>query len=212
MSDPNDQLPIGGGTPPLVPGPSQSLEAEEKAMRGGSGGLVAMGVVAVLALVGGLVFLLMSGDDNEAYETLGRNVNGAKGELFDGFWACVFQGQEELSSNEDLQREITERASRGRERFGAMVRDRCLPKLDELEPRLEALIPPEDMHPSVSALADATRQLRGAWSDYIAFLDTQTDDYDEDAASSRVTAVARGWFEFKRAHSALNRELTGHIE
>ena len=40
---------------------------------------------------GGLAFfVLQSGDANEAYETLGRNVNGLKARHFDAFWTCAF--------------------------------------------------------------------------------------------------------------------------
>ncbi|MBO6940537.1 MAG: hypothetical protein JJ863_36525 [Deltaproteobacteria bacterium] len=197
-----------GAAPPLVPGPS--LEAEEKAMRGGRGGLVAAGVVAVLIIVAAVVALVM-GDDNSAYETLGRNVNGAKGELFDGFWHCTFQNDLDVRSNEDLMRELEQRANRGGKRFGEHVRDDCLPKLTELEPRLDVLIPPDDMRPALNDVITATRDLRGAWSDYLAYLDALEGPYDEEEGHDRVVRIARGWFDFKHAHKALNDGLREHL-
>jgi len=194
--------------PPLVPGPS--LEAEEKAMRGGRGGLVAAGVVAVLIVVAAVVALVM-GDDNSAYETLGRNVNGAKGELFDGFWHCTFQRDVNARSNEDLIREIESRATQGGRRFGQYVRDECLPKLTELEPRLDVLIPPDDMRPALNDVLEATRDLRGAWSDYLAYLDGLEGPYDVEEGHERVVRIARGWFDFKRAHKALNDAIREHL-
>jgi hypothetical protein len=198
-----------GAAPPLVPGPS--LEAEEKAMRGGRGGLVAAGVVAVLIVVAAVVALVM-GNDDSAYETLGRNVNGAKGELFDGFWHCTFGRDIDVRSNEDLMRELELRASRGGKRFGENVRERCLPKLTELEPRLDVLIPPDDMRPALNDLLQATRDLRGAWSDYLAYLDGLEGPYDEEEAHDRVVRIARGWFDFKNAHKALNDALREHLQ
>lgn len=177
-------------------------------MRSGKGGLIAVLGGLVLLVAGGLAFF-MSGGDAEAYETLGQNVNGAKRELFDGFWGCVFQGRVEANDNEALTRELHERAGRGGPRFAAYLRRECVPKLEELEPRLRALIPPDDMVASVNALVAAVEQLRGAFSDYIAYLEAIDPEagYDEEDASDKVRAIARGWFEFKRAHSELNGAL-----
>lgn len=179
-------------------------------MRGGRGGLVAAGVVAVLIVVAAVVALVM-GDDNSAYETLGRNVNGAKGELFDGFWHCTFGRDIDISSNEQLMQELEDRANRGGKRFGENVRERCIPKLTDLEPRLDVLIPPDDMRPALNDLLQATRDLRGAWSDYLAYLDGLEGPYDEEEAHDRVVRIARGWFDFKHAHRALNDALREHL-
>ena len=198
-----------GAAPPLVPGPS--LEDEERAMRGGRGGLVAAGVVAVLIVVAAVIALMM-GDDNSAYETLGRNVNGAKGQHFDGFWHCTFQGDPTIRSNEDFVRELESWADRGGKRFGAHVRDRCLHELDELEPRLEVLIPPDDMRPALNDLIQSVRDLRGAWSDYLAYLDTLEGPYDVDQGHERVVRIARAWFDFKTAHKTLNDALRERLD
>ncbi len=206
MSDPSDTLPIGGGAPPL--GPEPSLEEEEKAMRSGKGGL-ALVLGGIVLVLGGALAFFMSGGDTEPYETLGQNINGAKRELFDSFWGCVFQGRVEVEDNEQLARELHQRAGRGGPRFATYVRRECTPKLEELEPRLRALIPPDDMVASVNALVAAVEQLRGAFSDYIAYLEAidPEEGYDEEDASDKVRAIARGWFEFKRAHSELNGAL-----
>lgn len=201
MSDDDLRL---GGAPPLVPGPS--LEAEERAMRGGRGTLFAgLGAIAVL-LIGGLAYLILGSDDLEPYRTLGRNVNGIQSEHFDSFWGCVFQGDERIGSNEDLQREIHERASNGGARFAALVRRDCLIKLTDMEPRLRALIPPTELAEEVQALITATEALRGAWSDYLAHLEV-LDTYDEEAASTLVSRIARGWFDFERAQAAIDTTI-----
>ena len=204
----SDDLQLGGA-PPLGPGPS--LEDEEKAMKSGKGGLIAILGGIVLLIAGGLAFM-MSGGDAEAYETLGQNVNGAKRELFDGFWGCVFQGNTDPANNTELAAELHLRASRGTARFANYVRRSCLPKLTELETRLRALIPPEDMVTQVNELVAATETLKGGWSDYLAWLEALEGDYDEDAAGDKVSTIARGWFDFKSTIGAVNRAVAEKLE
>ena len=209
MSD--DDLRIGDPAPPLVPGPS--LEAEERAMRGGRGGLVAILGGIVLLIGGGLAFfVLQSGDANEAYETLGRNVNGLKARHFDAFWTCAFQGEKDLRNNEELAVEIHSRSERGHAAYARMVRERCLDRLEQLEPRLRDLIPPDDMVSGVNELIAATELLRGAWSDYLAYLEGLEGAYDRELASERVAPIARCWYEYRRAHGALNQAIREKLE
>lgn len=202
MSDEDFQL---GGTPPLVPGPS--LEAEEKAMRGGRGGFFAILAAAALLLLGGVGFLIFGGDGTEPHRTLGRNVNGLEAQYFRGFWGCVFQGDERIQNNEDLVRQIHDRAGNGGARFAQHVRTQCLGLLAELEPRLRALIPPTDMVEAVNELVRATEQLRGAWSDYLAHVEGGEGPYDRDEAGPLVDRIARGWFDFERTQAQIDRDV-----
>ncbi len=206
MSNLDDQSPFGSG-PELIPGAAMAAQMEEegKAMKGGRGGLIAGAAIVAIGIVGLIVFALM-GDGNEAYEALGRNANQAKTELFEGFWGCTFQGVEELESNEDLQREIHQRARQGRGRFGNHVRSQCAPKLEQLDTRLRALIPPEDMVIHINAMIAANESLRGGISDFTTYLDG-VESYDEEDGRERVVRIARGWYEFKRASAALNSAL-----
>lgn len=172
-------------------------------MRGGRGPLFAgVGALALL-LVGGVAFLILGSDELEPYRTLGRNVNGIESEYFDAFWGCVFQADERIGSNEDLQREIHERATNGGARFATHVRQRCMSRLDQMEPRLRSLIPPSDLAPKVAALIDATGSLRGAWSDYVGHVEA-VERYDEDEARPLVSRIARGWFDFERAQGEID--------
>ena len=204
----DDELRLGAA-PPLVPGPS--LEAEEKAMRGGRGGIIAAAVLAVLVVLGAVVALMM-GDDNSAYETLGRNVNGATGEHYDHFWHCVFAGEPTMRSNEDFLRELNSRAEQGGKRFGALVQERCVDHLGELEARLDVLIPPDDLRPAKNDLVAAVRDLRGAWSDYLAYLDTLEGPYEADEARDQVNRIARAWFDYERAHGAINEAIRARLD
>lgn len=205
----SDDLQLGGGAPPLVPGPS--LEDEEKAMRGGKGGLYAILGGIVLLIVGGILAFVLSEKDVEAYETLGRNVNGIKGELFEGFWHCAFQGNEDVGNNTELVREINERASTGGQRYGAYLQRECMPKVGQLEERLRALIPPDDMVQPTNDLIDAAQAMQGAAADFVGYLGRIEGGYDESDARSQVSALARGWFDYKNAHNAVNAAIAEKI-
>ena len=196
------------GLPPLTPGPS--LEAEEQAMKSGRSFVAFAGFGAVVLLVG-LAFAFLSGDENEAYVTLGRNVTGAKTQLFDGFWMCAFHRSEDPRNNEELAELWHTQAEMGGPRFAALLNESCIPRLAELQERLEALIPPDDMRSDMSALIAATRSLRGAVSDFVAFLETQS-SYERDENADRVRPVARAWYEFRAAYGLLNDHLRTRIE
>lgn len=194
--------------PPLTPGPS--LEAEEQAMKSGRS-FVAFAVLGAFVLLAGLAFAFLSGDENEAYVTLGRNVTGAKSQLFDGFWMCAFQRQEDPRNNEELADLWDTQAEMGGPRFATHLNRSCLTHLADLQERLEALIPPDDMRSDVNALITSTRALRGGVSDFVAFLETQT-SYERDDHAERVRPVARGWYEFRAAYGLLNDHLRTRLE
>jgi hypothetical protein len=179
-------------------------------MKGGRSFVVfaALGAVVLLA---GLAFAFLSGDENEAYVTLGRNVTGAKSQLFEGFWMCAFHRQEDPSNNEELADLWDTQAEMGGPRFATQLNRECISKLTDLQERLEALIPPDDMRRDVNALISATRALRGAVSDFVAFLETQT-SYEREDHADRVRPVARGWYEFRAAYGLLNDHLRTRIE
>lgn len=208
MSDPNENLPLGG-QPPLSPLGGPSLEEEEKAMRKGKGRMLAGMILAVVAAVAALGLYLASGDD-ETYSEFGRNVNGLHQARFNKFWDCSFQGfpMAKVKNDQDLREQIHKRASVGKARFGRLVRDDCLPELAELEPGLTALIPPEEFAEQVRELSDSVGSLRSGWSDFIAHLDGLGDQpYDEGAASEQVGRIAKGWYDYRRTHGALNAKL-----
>lgn len=194
--------------PPLTPGPS--LEAQEQAMKGGRS-FVAFAALGALLLLAGLAFAFLSGDENEAYVTLGRNVTGAKTQLFDGFWMCAFHRTEDPANNEELSDLWHTQAEMGGPRFATQLSGSCISQLAELQERLEALIPPDDMRSDVNALITATRALRGGVSDFVAFLETQT-SYERDDHGDRVRPIARGWYDFRAAYGLLNDHLRTRID
>lgn len=212
MGDANENLGVGGGQPPMGPLGGPSLDAEEKAMRKGKGRMLAGMIAAVVAAVVLAVVFLASGGEAEAYRQFGRNINGMKQEHFDQFWGCALRGENisEIRDNAALMDEIDQRGVQGSKRYVAQVRDQCMETLSGLRPKLDALIPPEDMQDDVNQLAEATSQLRSAWSNFIAHVDS-ADSYDSDAAREPITQIARAWYDFKRIHSQLNAKVREKI-
>lgn len=206
-SDPNDNLGVGGGMPPMSPLGGPSLEAEEKAMRKGKGRMLAGMIVAGLVAVSLLVVFMASGGENEAYSNFGQNINRVKG-TFDQFWGCSLRGVNlrDITDNAALQAQIERRAQQGGARYAAQVREQCIEQLGTLRPELDALIPPEDMQADVNALAEASSQLRSAWVNFIAYLETD-EGYDPETAHEPITNIARAWYDWKRIHSQINANV-----
>lgn len=204
----------GMGTPD-DPNPLDSIEAEQKAMKKGRGRMIAAMVAAVVLAVGALGLSMAFGGESP-YAKFGKRINGLDQRYYDGFWACTLQGYDlkRLRSDQDVRNQLHERGERGRARFGAYVRDQCLPKLAELEPQLQAMIPPEGMAAPVRSLSDAVARLRGGFSDYIAYLDgLQKDEaYDRDQASDQVGRIAKAWYDYGVAFAGLNKQIKQKLQ
>jgi len=199
--------------PPTLGGPS--LEADEKAMKSG-GGMIAAAVVVVILILGAGAWALLSGGESDRYGEFGRTVNGNHSHYWLDFWSCSFQsGQiyDRVRTNDDLASELDQRASRGSTRYGAMVRDRCLPKLAEMQDKTASLIPPDDLRDQIRDLGTAIGEVRSGWSEYIAYLDQHGADYDHDDAQEHVVKIEKGWYDYKRAFKNVNdrvRTKIGH--
>lgn len=180
-------------------------------MKGGRSFVALAALGALLLLAGLAAFVLLSGDENEAYVTLGRNVTGAKTQLFDGFWMCAFHRQEDPRNNEELADLWHTQAEMGGPRFAEQLNRSCITHLADLQERLEALIPPDDMRADVNSLINATRALRGGVSDFVAFLETQT-SYEREDHGDRVRPIARGWYDFRAAYGVVNDHIRTRIE
>jgi hypothetical protein len=181
-------------------------DAESAMHKGRAGSLVAMGALG-LAIVVGLVLLVGGEDEARVYGDLGRAINGLERASFDRFWGCALQGENvaDLKNSLDL---ITKVDARGLERgrnYGLHVRDKCLPLLKDIGPQLDTLIVPEDLRPAVTAMKTSNNALRGAFSDYVAYLDDPELDYDQAIAKPHVTGIARGWYGFRKAHADANK-------
>lgn len=202
--DPHDDLPLRTSDP--------GLEAAEKAMRSGRSGFIVAAALVTLGAIAALVLVLASGDDTAPYRALGRNLTAEKTRLFDGYWACVLGGVERWPNNTELARLVHRRAEMGGDRFVEIVRDDCLPKLVELDSRLRSLIPPQELRSGLERLITASRDLRGASSDYIAYLETLSHPYDRDEAQDHVRAITRAWYDFKQAYAELNEAIAAKLD
>jgi hypothetical protein len=195
------------------PLPVALVDVDGAMHKGRAGSLLMMGALA-LALLGGLVFLVGGDDQARVYGEIGKKINGLKRADFDQFWGCALKDANvgELKSNAELMDQVGGRAERRGRAYGVYVREQCLRRLEAVGPQLESLIVPQDLQTDVAALKQANGELRSAWSDFIAYLDDPDLDYDEEKAQPLLQHVARGWYDFKRAHGAINKTIKSRIK
>jgi hypothetical protein len=200
-----------GQNSPLLTG---SLGDDEAAMRKGRAGSLAILIGLGVAAVAGLVFLMSGDDEARVYGEIGKKINGLERAQFEQFWGCALQGENvsDLRSNSDLATHVNVRGiERGRS-YGLHVRETCMPKLQEINPLLSTLIVPAELQPDVEALKKATGDLRSAWSGFIAYLDNPELEYAEEEAAPHITQIARGWYDFKKAHAAINQKIKAKLQ
>jgi hypothetical protein len=183
-------------------------DAESAMHKGRAGSLVVMGGLGV-ALVVGLVVLVGGEDQQRVYGEIGRTINGLEREHVEQFWACALQGENigELRTSTDLITKVDGRALERGRNYGLYVRGKCLPMLEAVGPKLDTLIAPDDLKAEIAAMGKANEQLRGAWGGFIGYLDDPELKYDQETARPHVTAVARGWYEFKKAYAEVNKKI-----
>jgi hypothetical protein len=188
-------------------------DAESAMHKGRAGSLVAM-IGLGLAVVVGLVLLVGGEDEARVYGELGKSVNGLERETFDQFWGCALQGENvaDLKTSTDLRTKVDGRGMERGRNYGQHVRTKCLPMLEDIGPRLDTLIAPDDLVTTITAMKKANNDLRGAFSDYVAYLDDPDLKYDQVAAKPRVTAIARGWYEFRKAHAEFNKAIKAKLQ
>lgn len=186
-----------------------TLADDEAAMRKGkAGSLVTMAVLG-LAVLGGLFYLVGGGDQARVYGDLGKQINGLKQSSFDQFWSCALQGEDlrDVTSNTELVSRLNSLGRDGGREFAKNMREACRPQLENIGPALDTLIVPPDMQAHVRAMSEAASSLRTATSGFIVYLDDPELQYDEEAAKPHVSAMARAWYDFKKAHGEANQVI-----
>ena len=168
---------------------SGSLADAEAAMHKGRGRSLLVFAALAIALAGGLVFLVGGEDQARVYGEIGRKINGLERGNFDQFWGCALPGD---NVND--------------------IRDKCMPKLQDIGPQLDTLIVPEDLKHDVKAMQEANGALRSAWSGFVAYLDDPELSYDEDVAKRHLQGIARGWYEFRKAHADVNKAIKSKLK
>jgi hypothetical protein len=188
-------------------------DAEVSMHKGRAGSLVLFAAFG-LAVLGGLVFLVGGEDQARVYGEIGKRVNGLSHASFDQFWACALQGENvlDIKSNAELTTQLGGRAQERGRAYGVHVRDKCMPKLEDIGPQLDTLIVPQDLQADVNALKQANASLRSAFSGLVAYLDNPELEYDEGAAKPLLDPITRAWYDFKKAHAAINKIIKGKLE
>lgn len=188
------------------------VSLDGKAFHRGRGTQIAGLVLVVAAMVAGAVYLLLPGDD-AAYSAVGKKINGLDERNFDAFMGCAVGNRnlQKIGSNLDLQNQIFAASVAGK-RYGAHLREDCMPKLDAMSAELEGLLPPEPLQAQVGELRAAVDALRGAWSAYVAHLENLDGGFDADAAKKPVEEAVAAWRDYKVALSAINGTLREKLE
>lgn len=190
-------------------GKQPSLADEEKAIGGGggSGTMVAAIVVFGLLAIGIAVFVLRGNGDSE-YSAIGRQVNGMRQANFDHFWSCVLPREDirSLTGNAVVQAAVLQRASASPSAYSHLVRTQCMHFLDEQSELLAQLMPPPDLTASVDGLRTAAQSHLDAWNAFLTYLEHLGGPYDEadPQAGTLLTAVVRGWYDYRVAVQAVN--------
>ena len=207
-----DQGQGGGGFTPLTPIGGPTLEEEERALKSGRGKMIAGMVFAVVVAIGGLVWFVGSQQPSE-YGQIGRQINGMRADHFDAFWACALPRADlrDIRNDQQLRSEIAQRAASPRA-YAQHVRNECIVRLDEHVTPLNALIVPADLSAGVEQLRAAINAQRTAWTAFLTYLEHAEGSFDAEAADAHLTAIARGWFEYKVAHGAINDVLRTHVD
>lgn len=211
----SDQQPGGGGGfTPLTPVGGPSLEQEERAMKSGRGRMMFGMILAVVAAIAGLAWFVAR-QQPSPYGALGRQINGMRGEHFDAFWACALPRADlrDIDRADQLIGEIAERAGTPRA-YAQHVRNECMVRLDEHVAPMSQLIIPDDLRESYEQLRTAVESLRTAWGRFLEHLERLEGPFDDEdeATHTLLTAIARGWHDYKVAHIAINNTIRSHVD
>jgi hypothetical protein len=203
MGEPDPNAALGG-----------TLADAQAAMRKGRAGSLWMIGALGLTVAAALVVLVGGDDEARAYGEIGKRVNGIKRAQFDQFWACALQNENvaDIRSNTELSEKLDGRGHERGRRYGVHLRDRCMPKLEKIEPELELLIAPADLRSELAALSEACGRLRGALSGYVAYLDDPALAYDASLAKPHIDGIVRAWYDFKATHKAVNTKVKGKLQ
>jgi hypothetical protein len=191
-----------------------TLADDEAALqKGKAGSLVAVGLLGLVVL-GGLFYLMGGEDQARVYGDIGKRVNGLKQASFDSFWSCALSGEDlrDVSSNTELTARLDGLGRDGGRRYAVTLREACLPQLESVSPQLDTLIVPTDLQADVRALSEANGKLRTATSGLVVYLDDPELEYDSGKAQSMLNDMARAWYDFKKAHGAINHIIKQRID
>ncbi len=201
-----------GGFAPLTPVGGPSLEEEERAMKSGRRRALAAGAFAVLASLGALGWYMSTGGENE-YAQVGQQINGMRSGHFDMFWSCALPREDvrDIDTAAELKAAIGRFAANAG--YSRIIRTECLVHLDEHRAPLNALIAPPELAAPIAELSAALTALRTAWDAFLEYLDRPDMHFDAEdpEADGLLTAVVRGWFDYRVAFGHVNDAVREHL-
>lgn len=183
----------------------ENILDETRAFQKGKGRMLAAMIFAVLAAVGAFGWYVVQDQPNQ-YGELGKQLNGLRSTHFDNFWTCVLpqHRMDTLKSDRDVREAIHTRAVASKP-YGNHLKGKCRPHLKDFSVKLRALITPDDAAPSVKDMADAVVKLEAGVDAYSLHLTSLTEGYDKEIGESQMEQLVLGWYEFKKAHSSVNK-------
>jgi hypothetical protein len=204
--------PQQGGFAPLPPVGGPSLEEEERAMKSGRGRMLVAGAAAVIAAIAALGWFMSSSGQSE-YGQVGQQVNGMRSQYFDAFWSCALPREDvrDVDTADELKAAIARFSANAG--YSRIIRTDCLVHLDEHRAPLNALIAPPELSAPIAELSTALAAMRTAWDEYLAYLDRPDATFDaaDPEADRLLTAVVRGWFDYRVAFGHVNDAVREHL-
>jgi hypothetical protein len=178
---------------------------DAKAFNKGKGRLLVAMIGSLLLALAAFAWYLVQ-DQPNPYGELGKQVNGLRGQYFDGFWNCALPGKQlgAIKNDGDLRAELHQRATSG-QRYAQYLSDKCRPQTRELITRLRALLPPEEARPLVQQMIEALTKMDSGTRVFVDYLQNLEGAYEPEQAESALSDLVRGWYEFRKAHGALNQ-------
>ena len=192
----------------------EALSALEdaKAFNKGKGKLLFSMIGFLLLAVAAFACYLVQ-DQPNPYGELGKQVNGLRGQYFDGFWTCALPGKRlvELKNDQDLRTELDGRAA-AKERYGQHLSNKCRPEIRELNVRLRALIPPDDARKNLQEMIDGLIKIDEGSRKFAEYLQGLEGAYASESGAPAMSGLVRGWYEFRKAHAALNKLVRDKLQ
>jgi hypothetical protein len=178
---------------------------DAKAFNKGKGKLLS-GMLGMLALALAAFAWYLVQDQPNPYGELGKQVNGLRGQYFDGFWTCALPGKRlvELKNDQELRDELNTRAA-ARERYAQHLSNKCRPQTQELIVRLRALLPPDEAKKSVQEMIAGLTKIDEGAGQFAQYLQGLEGPYVAEAGEPAMSGLVRGWYDFRKAHAALNQ-------
>jgi hypothetical protein len=184
---------------------------DAKAFNKGKGRLLFVMIALLVLSVAAFGWYLVQ-DQPNPYGELGKQVNGLRGQHFDGFWTCALPGKQlaALKNDGDLRVEIHQRASAA-QRYAQHLTSKCRPETSELITRLRALLPPDEARPLVQRMIDALIKMDDGTREFAAYLEGLQAPYVAEEGEPALSALVRGWYEFRKAHGELNQLVRSRL-